>query len=133
MPLKFHPRAGQVLVCDLSDFKPPEMVKVRPVVVISPRLPDRGGIVTIVPLSTTPPRKPYPFVVPLSRSYKPGGEPSVQTWAKCDMILNIGLHRLNAFKVGRRKWEIPEMTYADLRAVRRGVVFGLGMGDLFSS
>jgi hypothetical protein len=47
------------------------------------------------------------------------------------MVLNIGLHRLNGFKVGRRKWEIPEMSSDDLRAVRRGVLYGLGMGDLF--
>ena len=38
MTLGFHPNAGDIVICDYATgFKPPEMVKVRPVVVISPR------------------------------------------------------------------------------------------------
>ncbi len=55
MPISFHPRAGRMFMCDFSGFQPPEMVKVRPVVVISPKLPFRSVIVTIRWNRTTSP------------------------------------------------------------------------------
>ena len=108
MPIQFYPRAGQVLVCDFSGFQPPEMVKKRPVVVISPRLPNRSQIATVVPISTTPPLRPVPYAVRLSRNYRPDADPDLACWAKCDMVMNIGLHRLDGFKIGRRKWVQPQ-------------------------
>lgn len=95
MPIQFYPRAGQILLCDFSGFEPPEMVKKRPVVIISPRLPDRAEIVTVVPISTTPPRRPVPYAVALSRNYHPASDDAVPSWAKCDMVMNIGRHRLD--------------------------------------
>lgn len=74
-PLPFHPRAGQVLVADFKDFVEPEITKLRPVVVISPRLPCRKGLVTVVPLSTKPPRQVVPCVYKLARNYTPWGPP----------------------------------------------------------
>jgi mRNA interferase MazF len=133
MPLGYFPRAGEVLVCDFTSFQIPEMTKVRPVVVISPRLPYRSEIVTIVPLSTTAPKHDLPFVVRLSKNYHPLEADNLPTWAKCDMLTNLGLHRLNRFKVGRRKWEAPIMTEADLAAIRKGVIHGLGLSHLIDS
>jgi len=38
LALQFSPAPGAIVICDYSTgFRPPEMVKVRPVVVISPR------------------------------------------------------------------------------------------------
>lgn len=133
MPLQFYPRAGQVLVCDFSGFNVPEMVKPRPVVVVSPRLPYRTEIVTVVPLSTTPPRHELPFVYKLSKNYKPGEDVDLPCWAKADMVMNLGHYRLNSFKVGRRMWHTPELTAADLAGVRNAVLWGLGMGDLLKA
>ena len=82
MPLRFFPRAGQVFVCDFTSFKEPEMTKKRPVIVISPRLPYRSDIVTVVPLSTTPPRHGLPFVVKLSKNYHPKEPDESDVWAK---------------------------------------------------
>jgi uncharacterized protein YifN (PemK superfamily) len=130
MALPFYPKAGQVLVCEFSGFVEPEMVKPRPVVVISPRLPHRSEIVTIVPLSTTAPKHEFPFVYRLSRNYKPGAPLDLPCWAKADMVVNIGRWRLNSFKVGRRRWEAPQMTKQDLEGVRRAVLWGMGMGHL---
>lgn len=130
MALKFYPRAGQILICDFSGFQPPEMVKKRPVILISPRLPYRDSIATVVPISTTAPIKDLAFVVRLSKNYHPGAEDDLPCWAKCDMLMNIGVHLLEGFKVARRKWEYPQATGADLSAVRRGVLAGLGMDDL---
>lgn len=130
MAIAFYPRAGQILVCDFSGFKVPEMVKPRPIIVVSPRLPHRSDIVTVVPLSTTAPNHDLPFVVRLSKNYHPMEDDGLPVWAKCDMIMNIGRWRLDGFKVGRRKWETPQATGDDLAAVRHGVLHGLGLGSL---
>jgi len=130
MPLQFFPRAGQVFICDFTSFTEPEMTKKRPVIVISPRLPFRSEIVTVVPISTTAPRHALPFVVRLSRNYHPKDDTDRPTWAKCDMVTNLSLQRLSAFKVGRRKYEYPSVIPEDLQAVREGVIYGLGLGDL---
>lgn len=130
MSIQYYPRAGAILVCDFSDFQPPEMDKVRPVIVISPRLPNRGQIVTVVPLSTTAPIRPYPYQVMLSKNYHPDEPEQPGVWAKCDMVTNLSITRLNGFKVGRRRWVLPIATNEDLEAVRQGVLHGLGFGNL---
>ena len=109
------------------------MVKVRPAIVVSPRLPYRSEIVTVVPISTTAPHHELPFVVKLSRNYHPLEADALNCWAKCDMIMNIARWRLEGFKVGRRKWEYPQATGDDLQAVRHGVLHGLGMDHLLNS
>ena len=130
MPINFFPRAGAILVCDFSGFREPEIVKVRPVIVISPKLPYRSEIVTVVPISLTPPKHELPFNVRLSLNYHPEEEDDLPCWAKCDLVANVAKTRLNGFKVGRRKYELPTATDEDLQAVRAGVLHGLGMGDL---
>ncbi len=132
MPISFFPRAGQIFTCNFKGFVAPEMVKIRPVIVISPRLPGRSEIVAVVPISLTPPNKEYPFTVRLSKNYHPDEEDDLPCWAKCDMILNISKDRLSSFKVGRRKWHTPNASAEDLRAVKDGVIHGLGRGDLLS-
>lgn len=108
------------------------MVKPRPIIVVSPKLPYRSEIVTVVPISTTPARHDYPFVVRLSKNYHPKERDDLPCWAKCDMVINIAKWRLNGFKVGRRKWVNPQATGDDLAAVRAGVLWGLGMGSLLN-
>ncbi|TNF19449.1 MAG: hypothetical protein EP318_14915 [Rhodobacteraceae bacterium] len=127
MPLNFHPRAGQILMCNFRGFEAPEMIKVRPVMVISPRLPHRSEIVAIVPISLTAPIHDHQFVVKLSKNYHPQEDDALPCWAKCDMVMNVGLHRLEGFKIGRRKWDTPQATAEDLHAVRVGVLYGLGL------
>ena len=128
--INFYPRAGQVLMCDFSGFVVPEMVKPRPVIVVSPRLPYRSEIVAIIPISLTPPIHHEPYAVRLSKNYHPSEGDDLPCWAKCDMLLNLSRRRLDGFKVGRRKWETPQVTGDDLKAVRAGVLHGLGMGGL---
>ena len=127
MALLFHPRAGQVFMCDFSGFVEPEMVKPRPVVVVSPRLPHRSQIVAIVPISLTPPRHTLPFCFRLSRNYHPKEDDNLPCWAKADMVMNIGTYRLSAFKVGRRKYDYPALSAEDLAGVRHAVLCGLGL------
>ena len=62
MPLTFHPHPGMVPICGINTgFKAPEMIKRRPVVVISPRPRGLNPLCTIVPLSTTAPNTVEPF------------------------------------------------------------------------
>ena len=54
--INFHPRKGAVLICNFSQgFKPPEIVKARPVVVVTPQLKGRANLCTVVPLSSVEP------------------------------------------------------------------------------
>ena len=130
MPISFYPRAGQILVCDFSGFKEPEMIKKRPVIIVSPKLPYRSEIVTVVPISTTAPIHDHDFVVRLSKNYHPNENDDLPCWAKCDMIMNIARWRLDGFKIGRRKWATPQASGDDLQAVRDGVIHGLGLDHL---
>ncbi len=126
MAINFYPRAGQIFICDFAKFTAPEMTKKRPVMVVSPRLPNRAEIVTIVPLSTTAPRRPVDYAVLLSKDYSPLAVTASQVWAKCDMVLNVSRQRLTSYKTGRRKYMTPEATADDLQRVRQGVLAGLG-------
>jgi mRNA interferase MazF len=130
MTLSFYPRAGQVFVGDFSDLKVPEMTKIRPVIVISPRLPYRSDLVAIVPISLTAPKHNLPFCFKLSRNYHPDEVDSLDSWAKCDMVMNVALRRLSAFKVGRRRYVTPELSPEDLLGVRMAVLAGLGFDKL---
>lgn len=130
MAILFFPKAGQVFMCDYSGFKPPEMYKDRPVIVISPKLPYRSEIVTIVPISLTPPVHNLPYVYKLSKNYHPNESDDLDCWAKADMVMNLGVNRLTAFKVGRRKYFTPMLSDADLEAVKSAVIHGLGMHHL---
>jgi mRNA interferase MazF len=127
MSLKYFPRAGQIFICDFSGFVTPEMTKVRPVVVISPRLPYRSEIVAIVPLSTTEPFHALPFCYRLSRNYNPAEQEDLPCWAKADMVMNLSLSRLSGFKTGRRQYVFPALDEVDLDGVRRAVLCGLGL------
>jgi len=130
MALNFFPRAGQIYVCHFAGFKKPEMIKPRPVIVISPRLPYRSEIVAVVPISLTAPKHNLPFCYRLSKNYHPGEKDDLPSWAKADMLMNLGLYRLKAFKVGRRKYHYPTLTPEDLLGVRHAVLCGLGLDKL---
>lgn len=96
-------------------------------IVISPKLPYRSELVAIVPISTTPPRHGLPFVHRMARNYTPWGKPATESWAKCDLVMNVALTRLSAFKVDRRKYVYPTLSPEDLYGVRRAVLAGLGL------
>lgn len=133
MPIQFFPRSGQILVADFSDLEEPEICKVRPVVIVSPRLPYRSQLVAVVPISLTAPMHQLPFVVKLSKNYHPDEDDTLPCWAKCDLVMNIKITRLDGFKVGRRKWYYPQLSPEDLEAVRQGVLHGLGFGHLLET
>lgn len=106
MAIVFHPSAGTLLVCDFTGMVEPEMVKSRPVVVVSPRLRHRTGLCTVVPLSTTPPNDVMAWhcklilETPLSAKWN-----KTEIWAKCDMLYTMRFERLDRFhtRVGNHR------------------------------
>src|SRR5271168_5216254 len=65
MPIRYPVGPGAIVLCDysLGGFREPEMVKRRPSVVVSPRLPHRDGLCSVVPLSGTAPIRDVGYVV----------------------------------------------------------------------
>lgn len=104
MAIQFAPLPGDVLICDFSTgFRPPEMVKRRPALVVSPRIRHRDGLCTIVPLSTTAPRRAVPYQCLIDLPFAPPAPfEAIQVWAKADMLATVGYARLDLMRSGRR-------------------------------
>lgn len=128
-----HPVPGTIVRVDLNDgFRPPEMVKRRPCVVISPRIPGRDRLCTIVPLSTTAPKPalghhlkitldpplPAPFDKPVM-------------WAKADIVLTVAFHRLRLLfarkQDGQRVYDIRVLEPSVFAQLQDCVRAGLGL------
>lgn len=117
MGINFHPTAGQVLMCDFAGNKAPEIIKVRPVIVICTSR--RPGLVMVVPLSTTAPNPVQKFHHKLSSNPMPGS--TGDSWAKCDLVTSVRFERLDRIKVSARNWVTRSVGVADLQAVRNCV------------
>jgi mRNA interferase MazF len=128
VPLSFHPGPGTIVICDYTTgFQAPEMVKIRPVVVISPRR-RAAQLVTVVPLSSVQPSPAEPWHHLLS----PGAYPPARgpIWAKCDMVATVALSRLDRVKIkqgGIRSYCVYRIAPADLSAIMAGVKAALGL------
>ena len=135
MTIRFNPSPGDVLICDFSaGFKAPEMVKRRPVVIIAPRHRYGPGLVTVTPLSTTPPR---PDQIWTAKLYLPLPPPygSPVCWVKGDMLYTVSFDRLMPFRIGKnedgkRIYQPVSLTPEQFATVQRCVLNGLGFFDL---
>ena len=135
MPFYFYPRPGKLLICNFdTGFKPPEMVKKRPVVVISPRFRRKHPLCTVVPLSTTVPDPLEPYHHRMNPQSLPGYLAKSETWAKCDMLATVSLERFDRVLIGRnadgrRIYVAESVTADDLDAIRRCVAIALGLTE----
>ena len=130
-PLPYHPKQGEVLRCDYSGLVPPEMDKIRCVVVISPKFINRPDLCTVIPLSTTAPQdiQPYHVLLDHDPQPKPGGAP---VWAKCDMLMTVSFARLSGFWVGmdendRRRYVAKHVSGLELGKIRQATLAALGL------
>jgi uncharacterized protein YifN (PemK superfamily) len=128
MAMLYQPRPGNVVMCDFRGFVVPEMVKVRPVVVIARNRKNRK-LVTVVPLSTTAPDALEDHHHALSRNPLPGRE-TISCWAKCDMVTTVSLGRLDRYKVGQGQYAVPVLPAADFEAIRRAVANALDLNHI---
>lgn len=126
MAITFHPKPGNVLMCDFRGYVAPEIVKIRPVVIISPAHLRRPGLVTVVPLSTTPPDPVELYHYRLRGNPMPGSN-ALEVWAKCDLVATVRFDRLDRFKLGRGKFEGGAVAMDQVRAIRRCVAISLGL------
>jgi mRNA interferase MazF len=137
MPLSYYPNIGEIVLCDYRGFVEPEMIKTRPVVVISPRLRRRGNLIGVVPLSTTvpTPAEAYHCLVELDNPLPPPFNNPVM-WAKCDMYTVVSMQRLDRFKEakqrhgGARKWRVGKANASQILALKKAVLCGIGFDSL---
>lgn len=126
MAITFFPKAGMVLICDFKGNIEPEINKVRPVVIISPNHINRPGLVTVVPLSTTPPEPIEPYHYRLIGNPIPG-KGDVEVWAKCDLVASVCVDRLDRIKVSRGNYQRGTVSMEQVRAIRLAVLRSMGI------
>jgi mRNA interferase MazF len=134
--LTYYPRIGEVLLCNYNTgFIVPEMVKLRPIVIVSPRLRRREGLVALVPLSTSEPDVVMDYHAELILAHPlPPPFNSSTMWAKCDMTSTLALCRLDRFKEAKRdgqqrQYRTGQLSTEQIVVVRKGILHGLGLGD----
>lgn len=130
--LLFHPAQGTILICDFKGLCKPEMVKVRPVIVVSPKLKHRDKLCTVVPLSTTQPYDLMPYHYELHDLHLPYPFDKEVCWAKCDMLYTVSFERLSLFKNGRgpdgtRKYTYSVLNKEQMSVLANKILYGLGI------
>ncbi|MCT8764470.1 type II toxin-antitoxin system PemK/MazF family toxin [Glaesserella parasuis] len=123
MALKYQPKEKAVVMCDFSGFIAPEMVKTRPVVVIS-KHKKNSELVTIVPLSTTKLEPLEPYHYPMPNNPLPD-KSNIQCWAKCDMVYTVSLSRLDRYKLKKREYVVPVIDDEDFANIKKAVAKAL--------
>lgn len=134
MSIREHPKQGSILTCDFSQgFVVPEMVKRRPVVVISPKVRGRVGLCTVVPLSTTAPDPVMRYHLKLNLTPKlPSPFLSDNLWVKGDMIYTVSFKRLDLIRTGKdecgkRTYYYDTLNKEQLHNVLKAVLESLGI------
>lgn len=131
MGMKYQPPVKSVLMCNFRNMVAPEMVKIRPVVVIA-RNRHNSKLVTIVPISST---EPVPF---RNCHYEIPVNPipdnaHIRSWAKCDMVTTVSTERLDRIKTRTaqgRRYIVQLLNNEDFDAIKKAVLHGIGMGHL---
>ncbi len=102
MALTFHPNPGTILMCNFeTGFQVPEMVKKRPVIVISPKRKNCSGLCTVVAISTQPPETVDDRHYLLPKASMPPKFQIKDSWVKGDMIYRVGFQRLDLINIGK--------------------------------
>ena len=136
MPLQYHPKAGTIVVCDFGQaFRPPEMVKRRPAIVVSPQIQGRPNLCTVVPISTEIPKIRAAYHLELSNLCLPHPYNEGPNWVKADMVFASSFSRLDLFKDGKdengiRKYNAQCLTVDELLAVRKAILCSIGLSSL---
>ena len=128
---------GTILTCDFNQgFEVPEMVKNRPVVVISPKIQNRPELCTVVSLSMDPPEPVMPYHRQIDiRPLLPARWASDGVWIKGDMVYAVSFRRLNFLthgktRQGKRNYHVAPVNEDNLIEIRRCVLRAMGMSAL---
>ncbi len=130
MPLLYHPKIGDVLICDFPEcLREPEMIKKRPAIVVTREHKGRARLCTVVPLSTTEPASMRPYHVRISEEGLPKSLRSRHHWAKCDMLYTFCLDRLDRVRSGRdrrtgqRIYETGRISAEELDRIQSAILY----------
>ncbi|MEX0717159.1 MAG: type II toxin-antitoxin system PemK/MazF family toxin [Planctomycetaceae bacterium] len=135
MAITFHPGYGTMLYGSFDHQEEPEMVKSRPVVVLS-RKNSNIRLCTVVPLSGTEPVPLQKWHHKMTFNKLPKQLQTNDWWAKCDCIASVAFFRLDRIRSGRnpntgkREYVAPTVYGKDLEAIKLAVLNHLGMSDL---
>lgn len=133
MSLSFHPKQGTIVICDFVGLISPEMVKRRPVVIVSPRFRGRDQLCTVVPLSKTPPEPEMPYHYKLYvNPTLPAPYAAPYHWVKGDMLYTLSLARLDLpfdgkTSSGKRNYITRVISPIDLLSIQQCISKGLGI------
>lgn len=128
--LQFQPRPGHILICHFGlGFQQPEIVKTRPVLVISPRQRVWTRVCVVVPISSKEPNPAMAHHYKLPDGLVPNKKYK-EAWLKGDLVTTVGCHRLDRIKTGFRRFEAPVAPTEVLREARRCVLHATGMHGL---
>jgi uncharacterized protein YifN (PemK superfamily) len=138
MAINEHPSTGTILICDFSrGFVIPEMVKRRPVVVVSPKISHRPKLCTVVPLSTEPPqfKMPYHYDMGAIDPALPAPWHEGPNWIKGDMVYSVSFDRLDLIRLGKdksgkRMYRYDTVSGEQLRQIRVCILSALGLAAL---
>lgn len=136
MAIKFHPELGTILICDFKGYVKPEMVKRRPVIVVSPRIRARADLCTVIPLSTTEPRPKCGYHLKITLD-QPLPDPYSETvmWAKADMICAVSHSRLSLPCIGKdasgnRVYDQRKLPAEVMKELTGCILTGIGLAGL---
>jgi len=125
MPILYEQKPGTILLCDygLGGFRPPEMVKRRPVVVVSKRKRQPTGLLTVVPLSTSEPLPLEAYHCRIALEVPLPGFAEQECWVKADMVATVAFARLDMFQTarepsGKRKYLTRRVSTDQLEQIR---------------
>jgi uncharacterized protein YifN (PemK superfamily) len=138
--LKGSPDRGRIIIVNFElggSAVPPEMRKPgRPCIVVQNNKLARGRLVTVVPLSMTPPDRPMPYHHLMDhrsfQGFPPGwGNSGDPRWAKCDYVTTVSLDRCldphwkPAYQP--RQYVKVKAIQADVMAIECCVLWALGI------
>lgn len=138
--MPYAPDRGRIIIVDFQlggALVWPEMRKSsRPCIVVQNNKIRRGGLVTVVPLSTTAPIREQPYHHRMDhRSFREmpleWGDQGLPRWAKCDYVATVSLDRcVDPYAkrpYDKRRYVKVKAIKADMDAVDRCVLWALGI------
>src|ERR1700675_4404405 len=108
-----------------SGFIPPEITKVRHVVVMSPRHRRSSGSCLVVPFSTVAPNPVEPYHYRIAANSYSSVKKNTDVWAKGDLLSHVSFGRLDRVLDGG-KYVSPTLNPSDFRSVQLAAWEALG-------
>jgi len=99
MPINFHPKKKQILICDFKGSISPEINQSRPVLILREEIIGSQRLVVVVPISNTEPNPLCSFHHELEDASLCGHMTGKRHWAKCDLVSTVSTSRFHGIIV----------------------------------